>query len=162
MTLSLSRKRKDGTFPRDDFNCDLAGDVYFCPGGKALTTTGTRVSPGTTQVLIVHQTELVPTRRQHRSCFQSQKLKAQIRFSKMAPRQISNTKCLHRRMRRQRQSPNRHPGRLIWLTKRHERTPQSVKFARQHLNQRPLFPRLRLLPIGTPQQQLRGSGSSDL
>src|SRR3979409_672368 len=40
--------RKDGTFSREDFNYDPAGDVYFCPGGKTLTTTGTRVNDGAT------------------------------------------------------------------------------------------------------------------
>jgi hypothetical protein len=42
VTVFDKSARKDGTFSRDDFNYDPAGDVYFCPGGKALTTTGTR------------------------------------------------------------------------------------------------------------------------
>ena len=33
-------RRKDGTFSRDDFNYDKARDVYICPAGKLLTTTG--------------------------------------------------------------------------------------------------------------------------
>jgi transposase len=33
-------KRKDGVFSREDFTYDKAGDVYTCPGGKLLTTTG--------------------------------------------------------------------------------------------------------------------------
>jgi len=32
--------RKDGTFSRDDFSYDQATDVYVCPAGKTLTTTG--------------------------------------------------------------------------------------------------------------------------
>jgi transposase len=48
VTVFDKSARKDGTFSRDDFNYDLAGDVYFCPGGKALTTTGTRVNDGAT------------------------------------------------------------------------------------------------------------------
>jgi hypothetical protein len=40
--------RKDGTFSREDFKYDPAGDVYVCPGGKTLTTTGTRVNDGAT------------------------------------------------------------------------------------------------------------------
>jgi transposase len=36
--------RKDGTFSRDDFRYDEAADVYICPAGKALTTTGTLVN----------------------------------------------------------------------------------------------------------------------
>jgi hypothetical protein len=38
--------RKDGTFSREDFNYDPANGVYICPGGKTLTTTGTRVNDG--------------------------------------------------------------------------------------------------------------------
>jgi IS5 family transposase len=40
--------RKDGTFSREDFKYDPAGDGYLCPGGKTLTTTGTRVNDGAT------------------------------------------------------------------------------------------------------------------
>jgi transposase len=36
--------RKDGTFSRDDFSYDQAADVYICPGGKTMTTTGTLVN----------------------------------------------------------------------------------------------------------------------
>ena len=32
--------RKDGTFSRDDFTYDKERDVYICPAGKLLTTTG--------------------------------------------------------------------------------------------------------------------------
>ena len=34
-------KREDGTFSREDFTFDKARDLYICPAGKALTTTGT-------------------------------------------------------------------------------------------------------------------------
>jgi transposase len=34
----------DGTFSREDFTYDHIGDVYCCPGGKTLTTTGTPVN----------------------------------------------------------------------------------------------------------------------
>jgi transposase len=40
--------RKDGTFSRKDFTYDHTGDVYFCPAGKMLTTTGTLVNDGAT------------------------------------------------------------------------------------------------------------------
>lgn len=33
--------RKDGTFSRDDFGYDHEADVYICPAGKTMTTTGT-------------------------------------------------------------------------------------------------------------------------
>jgi hypothetical protein len=34
-------KRDDGTFSRGDFRYDPTGDVYHCPGGKQLGTSGT-------------------------------------------------------------------------------------------------------------------------
>jgi len=40
--------RQDGTFSRDDFTYDHDGDVYYCPGGKMLTTTGSRIDDGST------------------------------------------------------------------------------------------------------------------
>jgi transposase len=33
-------KREDGTFSREDFTFDKARDIYTCPAGKVLTTTG--------------------------------------------------------------------------------------------------------------------------
>src|SRR6476659_6373259 len=33
-------KRADGTFSREDFRFDEERNIYFCPGGKVLTTTG--------------------------------------------------------------------------------------------------------------------------
>ena len=41
VTVFDKSARKDGTFSREDFTYDPAGDIYFCPGGKTLTTTGT-------------------------------------------------------------------------------------------------------------------------
>lgn len=40
--------RRDGTFERSAFTYDHAGDVYFCPTGKMLTTKGTLVNDGAT------------------------------------------------------------------------------------------------------------------
>jgi hypothetical protein len=34
-------KREDGTFSRNDFRYDTASNVYHCPGGKRLGTSGT-------------------------------------------------------------------------------------------------------------------------
>src|SRR5271168_3907661 len=34
-------KRDDGTFSRSDFRYDPTSDVYHCPGGKRLGTSGT-------------------------------------------------------------------------------------------------------------------------
>jgi Transposase DDE domain len=41
-------KREDGTFSRADFIYDEARDIYTCPAGKTLTTTGTLVNDGET------------------------------------------------------------------------------------------------------------------
>lgn len=41
-------KRDDGTFSRDDFTFDKERNVYTCPAGKALTTTGKLINDGET------------------------------------------------------------------------------------------------------------------
>jgi transposase len=41
-------QRTDGTFSRDDFSYDQERDIYVCPGGKHLTTSGTLVNDGAT------------------------------------------------------------------------------------------------------------------
>jgi len=43
-------KRTDGTFSREDFRYDHAGDAYTCPGGKLLTTRGTLVNDDATMI----------------------------------------------------------------------------------------------------------------
>jgi hypothetical protein len=48
VTVFDKSTRQDGTFPRDDFTSDHVGDVYSCPAGKMLTTTGSRVNDGAT------------------------------------------------------------------------------------------------------------------
>jgi transposase len=48
VTVFDKSARKDGTFSREDFKYDPAGDIYVCPGGKMLTTTGTRVNDDAT------------------------------------------------------------------------------------------------------------------
>jgi len=48
VTVFDKSARRDGTFSREDFTYDVAGDEYVCPGGKTLTTTGTRVNDDAT------------------------------------------------------------------------------------------------------------------
>jgi len=48
VTVFDKSARQDGTFSREDFTYDHAGDVYYCPGGKMLTTTGSRINDGAT------------------------------------------------------------------------------------------------------------------
>src|SRR5215467_744313 len=43
-------QRSDGTFSREDFRFDDAANVYICPAGKVLTTTGALVKDGTTLI----------------------------------------------------------------------------------------------------------------
>lgn len=44
-------KRKDGTFSREDFIYDEEQDIYHCPAGKILRTTGTLLSDNTYRYL---------------------------------------------------------------------------------------------------------------
>ena len=46
VTVFDKSARNDDTFSRDDFTYDHERDIYFCPGGKMLTTTGTLVNDG--------------------------------------------------------------------------------------------------------------------
>src|SRR6202140_3019133 len=48
-------KRDDGTFSRSDFRYDPTNDVYHCPAGKTLTTTGTLVNDGTTLLYLARK-----------------------------------------------------------------------------------------------------------
>lgn len=48
VTVFDKSARTDGTFSREDFAYDHAGDIYRCPGGKTLTTTGTPVNDDAT------------------------------------------------------------------------------------------------------------------
>jgi transposase len=48
VTVFDKSARHDGTFSRDDFTYDHERDVYFCPDGKTLTTTGTLVNDNAT------------------------------------------------------------------------------------------------------------------
>jgi transposase len=47
VTVFDKSERQDGTFSRDNFTYDHAGDVYVCPDGKLLTTTGSLIDGGT-------------------------------------------------------------------------------------------------------------------
>jgi transposase len=47
--------RTDGTFSREDFAYDQQSDVYICPAGKALASTGTLVNDGTTLLYLARK-----------------------------------------------------------------------------------------------------------
>ena len=57
VTVFDKSARKDGTFSREDFSFDPTNDVYICPGGKTLTTTGTRVNDGDTLLYRASKTD---------------------------------------------------------------------------------------------------------
>jgi hypothetical protein len=48
-------KRDDGTFSRGKFRYDPASDVYHCPAGKTLITTGTLANDGTTRLYLARK-----------------------------------------------------------------------------------------------------------
>lgn len=48
-------KREDGTFSRTDFRYDAEQDIYVCPAGKTLTTTGTLVNDGATLLYVARK-----------------------------------------------------------------------------------------------------------
>src|ERR1700751_1566393 len=52
VTVFDKSARTDGIFSREDFTYDHAGDVYRCPGGKVLTTTGALVNDGATMLYL--------------------------------------------------------------------------------------------------------------
>jgi hypothetical protein len=52
VTVFDKSARTDGIFSRDDFTYDHAGDVYRCPDGKVLTTTGALVNDGATMLYV--------------------------------------------------------------------------------------------------------------
>jgi hypothetical protein len=48
-------RREDGTFSRAEFRYDAASDVYHCPAGKILTTTGALVNDGATLLYLARK-----------------------------------------------------------------------------------------------------------
>jgi hypothetical protein len=57
VTVFDKSARKDGTFSREDFRYDHKRDVYLCPDGKVLTTTGTRVNDDATLLYRASKTD---------------------------------------------------------------------------------------------------------
>lgn len=68
VTVFDKSARKDGTFSRDDFTYDHEHDVYYCPGGTALRTTGTLVNDGTTMLYTALQHECAGCSLKSRCC----------------------------------------------------------------------------------------------
>jgi transposase len=60
--------REDGTFSRADFAYDEERDIYTCPAGKTLTTTGTLVNDGETLLYIASVRDCVRCPLKARCC----------------------------------------------------------------------------------------------
>ena len=59
VTVFDKSARRDGTFSRDDFAYDHARDLYLCPGGKKLATTGTLVNDNATMLYCAPQAQVL-------------------------------------------------------------------------------------------------------
>jgi transposase len=68
VTVFDKSARKDGTFSRDDFTYDHGRDIYFCPGGKTLTTTGTLVNDDATMLYRASKHDCVGCSLKSRCC----------------------------------------------------------------------------------------------
>jgi transposase len=68
VTVFDKSARKDGTFSREDFRYDPAGDLYVCPGGKTLTTTGTRVNDDATLLYRASKSDCAACALKHHCC----------------------------------------------------------------------------------------------
>ena len=68
VTVFDKSARKDGTFSRDDFIYDHERDVYHCPGGTTLPTTGTLVNDGATMLYRALQHECAECALKPRCC----------------------------------------------------------------------------------------------
>ena len=61
-------RRNDGTFSREDFAYDNEGDVYVCPAGKLLGTTGKLVNDGATLLYRASKLDCEPCPLKTRCC----------------------------------------------------------------------------------------------
>ena len=60
-------KRDDGTFSLGEFACDEGSDVYVCPGGNVLKTTG-KIHDGKTLLYRASKRDYDPCPMKHRCC----------------------------------------------------------------------------------------------
>ena len=97
VTVFDKSARTDGIFSREDFTYDHAGDVYRCPGGKVLTTTGTLVNDGATMLYLASKRDCDRCALKSRCCPKqaSRKVPRSIyEGARDMARQISSTKTL--------------------------------------------------------------------
>ena len=81
-------KRDDGTFSREDFIYDEERNIYTCPAGKTLTTTGQVVTDATTLRYLASVPDVVPAR-SRRSAVQTCPRGGSSRASNEAARDVA-------------------------------------------------------------------------
>jgi transposase len=64
-------KREDGTFSREDFIYDKARDIYTCPAGKTLKTSGRLVNDGATLIYLASTYDCGPCLLKSQCCAKS-------------------------------------------------------------------------------------------
>jgi hypothetical protein len=64
-------KREDGTFSREDFIYDKARDIYTCPAGKTLKTSGRLVNGGATLIYLASTYDCGPCLLKSQCCAKS-------------------------------------------------------------------------------------------
>ena len=92
VTVFDKSARKDGTFSRDDFTYDHERDIYLCPGGKTLTTTGTRVNDDATMLYRASKHDCAgcalnsrAVRRRRRGRYRARSTKARVTWRARSP-----------------------------------------------------------------------------
>jgi Transposase DDE domain len=68
VTVFDKSARTDGIFSRQDFTYDHAADVYCCPGGKVLTTTGSLVNDNATMLYLASKRDCDRCQLKSRCC----------------------------------------------------------------------------------------------
>jgi hypothetical protein len=106
VTLFDKSARKDGTFSRADFTYDQQHDVYRCPGGTALRTTGSLVNDGATMLYSALQRECAGCVLKPRCCPNTPAQRSRARSIKVRAtwpdRSPTHEKATSRRLRKKR------------------------------------------------------------
>jgi hypothetical protein len=124
--------RADGTFSREDFAYDQQSDVYICPAGKVLASTGTLMNDGMTLLYRASKYDCDPCELKPRCC------------PKMPSRKVP--RAIHGKGSR-RCPRNRQDGCLCQVATRTEEDRDAVRASQAHLASRRAQTKR---PIGCP------------
>ena len=129
---STNRARQDGTFSRGDFTYDHAGDVYYCPGGKTLTTTGSLSNDGATLRYRASKYDCQACRLKPRCCpKESGPVRAAIDLRRGprhgAPNRQDRGKAVSRRLRKKVEMLFAHLKRILKLDRLRLRGPNGAR-----------------------------------